>query len=97
MVPHAEMYYAYGREERRTAESCVRPARAEKRERPEKVFNSDPAAAFDRKTDLDHRPAVDAIGDIGAMTPRAEIDCAYGRNPANERAASRRTQAPEDR
>jgi hypothetical protein len=77
MVPHAEMECAYGREERRTAESCARPARAAKRELPEKTVNSDRAAAFDGKTNFDHRPAVDAIGAMGAMAARAEFDCAY--------------------
>jgi hypothetical protein len=68
-------------------ESCARPARAAKRESPKKTFNSDRAAAFDGKTNFDRRPAAEDIVDIGAMTPRAEIDCAYRRNPANERAA----------
>jgi hypothetical protein len=71
----------YGREESCTAESLVRPARAAKREQPEKTFNSDRAAAFDGKTNFGHRPAadaIDAIDAIGAMAPRAEIYCAYG-------------------
>ena len=107
----AEIYGIYGRAARRTAESSVRPARAAKRERPEKTFDSDRAAAFDGRTNSDHRPAVDAIGAmaplaeidcaygvdaIGAMAARAEIDCACGRNPANKRAAIHRTQAPGD-
>jgi hypothetical protein len=44
------------------AESFVRPARAAKRERAEKPFNWDRWAAFDRKTNVDSRFAVDPIG-----------------------------------
>src|SRR6516165_4165537 len=74
----AEIYGIYGREERWTVESCVRPARAAKRERPAKAINPDRAAAFDGETDFDHRPAARAIGAIGAVGPRAEIHGAYG-------------------
>jgi hypothetical protein len=69
----------YEREKRRTPESSVRPARAAKRERPEQTFNSGRGAAVGGKTDFDHRPAIGAIDAIGAIGPRVEIYCAYGR------------------
>jgi hypothetical protein len=81
MFPRVEIDEIYEREERRTAESCVRPARNAKRKRPENTHHSDRAAAFDGETDFGYRSAVGAIGAIGAIgarAPRAEIYCAYG-------------------